>query len=214
MYSPGKLDILPLIPVWSILNKIRPKTFSPPLRVEAAGAAIADLVGDPSASGVVSSSELKSRASLAVTRRPDSIDTLTSGLASISRLPYGAAVAIGPLPPQPDATAALRLYEFEGCPFCRRVREVMTYLDLKYTVVPCGRGSKNRGHVEEVAGLIGRRATYPYFEDGEAMLFESEDIVNYLLQKVRAGSRSSTSRMIRSKAWHCWMVALSSASPY
>lgn len=185
MYSPTKLDILPLIPVWTVLNKVKPSTFSPPLRVEVAGAAIVDLIADSSVRGVVSSSELRDRASLAVKRRPDELDTLTSGLASISRLPFGTTVVEGveDLPAQPDEPAALRLYEFEGCPFCRRVREVMTYLDLKYTVIPCGRGSKNREYVNQVAKLKGRKATYPYFEDGEVMLFESEDIIGHLLDK-------------------------------
>jgi len=179
------LYILPLIPVWTILNKLKPSTFAPPLRVEVAGSAIVDLVADVSASGVVTSSELRDRALLAVKRRPDELDTLTSGLASISRLPFGTTVVenVADLPPQPDEPAALRLYEFEGCPFCRRVREVMTYLDLKYTVVPSGRGSSNREYVNKVASLKGKKATYPYFEDGEVMLFESEDIISHLLSK-------------------------------
>ena len=190
MYSPTKLDILPLIPVWTILNKLKPSTFAPPLRVEVAGSAIVDLVADESASGVVTSSELRDRASLAVKRRPDELDTLTSGLASISRLPFGTTVVenVADLPPQPDEPAALRLYEFEGCPFCRRVREVMTYLDLKYTVVPCGRGSSNREYVNKVASLKGKKATYPYFEDCEVMLFESEDIISHLLSKYGGGA--------------------------
>ncbi len=35
-------------------------------------------------------------------------------------------------PKQPEK--ALKLYEFEGSPFCRRVREVMTLLNLDYEV--------------------------------------------------------------------------------
>ena len=71
------------------------------------------------------------------------LDTLTSGLASITRLPYGTDVAAairngGVAPIEPT----LVLYEFEACPFCRRVREMITYLDLSVTIKPCGRGSR------------------------------------------------------------------------
>lgn len=41
-------------------------------------------------------------------------------------------------PMQPNR--ALKLYEFEGSPFCRRVREVMTLLNLDYEVYPCPKG--------------------------------------------------------------------------
>lgn len=44
-------------------------------------------------------------------------------------------------PKQPEQP--LKLYEFEGSPFCRRVREVMTLLNLDYEVYPCPKGGKN-----------------------------------------------------------------------
>lgn len=45
-----------------------------------------------------------------------------------------------PHPKQPEK--ALKLYEFEGSPFCRRVREVMTTLNLDYEVYPCPKGGQ------------------------------------------------------------------------
>ena len=33
----------------------------------------------------------------------------------------------------------LILYEYEGCPFCKKVREVLSFLDLDAMIVPCPR---------------------------------------------------------------------------
>jgi len=222
MWDPSKVDILPLLPVWYAGHAlgIGGGTFSSPLRVEIAGAAIASLV-EESMRGVVGSSQLAESAPLAIIRRPGPIDTLTSGLASIARLPFGTTVAsaladqattsgsggvgvgvdvgvpsggdgggdgdgVGARPP-PDS---LRLYAFEGCPFCRRVREVAVYLDLEYTMVPCARESRNRGHVALAATAQDmERPTFPYLEDDAAgvTLFESEDIVNHLMATYGTG---------------------------
>ena len=81
------------------------------------------------------------------------VDTLSSGLASITRLPYGTNVAEARSDGQSTKAPepALVLYEFEGCPFCRRVRETLTYLDLCCTIKPCAAGSRHR---EEVVAVI------------------------------------------------------------
>ncbi len=63
-------------------------------------------------------------------------------------------------PNQPEK--ALKLYEFEGSPFCRRVREVMTLLNLDYEVYPCPKGgTKYRKIVKELGG----KAQFPFFVD-------------------------------------------------
>jgi len=113
------------------------------------------------------------------------LDTLTSGLASIARLPYGTDVAPairdGSWPPAGKAEPELVLYEFEGCPFCRRVREVVTYLDLTCTVKPCARGSRHRAEVVSLSGKA--KPTYPYLVDKTAgtAMFESQDICEHLI---------------------------------
>ena len=64
------------------------------------------------------------------------LDTLTSGLASITRLPIGTDVSpersAAPAPPHD-----LVLYEYEASPFCRKVREAMSGLDLTVDMKPC-----------------------------------------------------------------------------
>ncbi|MEG6546390.1 glutathione S-transferase N-terminal domain-containing protein [Acinetobacter bereziniae] len=82
-------------------------------------------------------------------------------------------------PNQPQK--ALKLYEFEGSPFCRRVREVLTLLNLDYEVYPCPKGgNKYRKIVKENGGKL----RFPYFVDentGTAM-YESVAIIDYLFK--------------------------------
>jgi len=82
-------------------------------------------------------------------------------------------------PNQPEK--ALKLYEFEGSPFCRRVREVLTLLNLDYETYPCPKGgTKYRKIVKEQGGKL----RFPFFVDentGEK-LYESQAIVHYLFK--------------------------------
>lgn len=82
-------------------------------------------------------------------------------------------------PNQPEKT--LKLYEFEGSPFCRRVREVMTLLNLDYEVYPCPKGGmKYRKVVKEQGG----KRQFPFFVDENtgAAMYESKAIIDYLFQ--------------------------------
>jgi glutathione S-transferase len=82
-------------------------------------------------------------------------------------------------PPARQPEKLLELYEFEACPFCRRVREALSAFDLDAMVYPCPRGgTRYRPVVKEKGG----RAMFPYLVDrnsGRAM-YESADIVKYL----------------------------------
>ena len=80
-------------------------------------------------------------------------------------------------PQQPEKP--LKLYEFEGSPFCRRVREVMTLLNLDYEVYPCPKGGqKYRKIVKEKGG----KKQFPFFidENSGTQMYESQDIIHYL----------------------------------
>ena len=84
-----------------------------------------------------------------------------------------------PYPCQPEK--ALKLYEFEGSPFCRRVREVLTCLNLDYEVYPCPKnGKKYRALVKQLGG----KTQFPFLVDENtgAKLYESEAIIHYLFQ--------------------------------
>jgi glutathione S-transferase len=105
-----------------------------------------------------------------------SLDVATSYLASIARLGAGMTAHGGGKRPEKP----LALYEFEACPFCRKVREALTYFDLDADVYPCPRGSRHRATVQEKGG----KAQFPYLVDpntGRA-LYESDAIVRYLAE--------------------------------
>lgn len=91
----------------------------------------------------------------------------------------GRGVSGTPFPKQPKK--AIKLYEFEGSPFCRRVREVLTTLNLDYEVYPCPKGgTKYRKEVKQLGG----KTQFPFLVDentGEK-LYESQDIIHYLFK--------------------------------
>jgi glutathione S-transferase len=110
------------------------------------------------------------------------LDVATSLAATLTRLPSGLSVGtLGKRPEQP-----LTLYEFEGCPFCRKVREALSILDLEADVKPCPKGGP-RFRAEVVH--LGGKAQFPYLVDpntGKAM-YESDEIVRYLFAEYGDG---------------------------
>jgi len=99
----------------------------------------------------------------------------TSWLASSARLWSGMYVKpLGPRPAKP-----LELYEFEGCPFCRKVREVVSVLDLEVLVYPCPKGGTR---FREQAKALGGKTQFPFLVDPntDTKLYESADIMKYL----------------------------------
>ncbi len=75
----------------------------------------------------------------------------------------------------------LELYEFEGCPYCRLVREVLTELDLDALICPCPkRGTRFRPQVVELGG----KAQFPFLVDPNTgrQMYESMDIIAYLFE--------------------------------
>src|SRR5262249_57857194 len=102
------------------------------------------------------------------------VDVVTSFAASASRAGTGMAVAgAGKRPAQP-----LALYEFEACPFCRKVREALSILDLDAIVYPCPKGGPR--YREEVKRR-GGKAQLPYLvhpHTGHTM-YQATDTVPY-----------------------------------
>jgi len=103
------------------------------------------------------------------------LDVATSVLTTLTRLGSGHEVGrLGPRPAQ-----LLELYDFEGCPYCRKVREALSILDLDARVRPCPKGGRRfRPLVRERGG----REQFPYLVDPNTGkgLYESDDIVAYL----------------------------------
>ena len=125
--------------------------------------------------------------------RPDNIlNVATGALASLARAGAGALIE-GHKVSFEDGTMKeysatlsktrprelIRFFEFEACPFCRKVREAVCMLDLDVLMFPCPKGgSLYRKYVEETGG----KAQFPYMEDPNTGFksYESDDIISYL----------------------------------
>lgn len=92
----------------------------------------------------------------------------------------------------------LVLYEYNGCPFCQRVRAVVSELDLDARVYPTPRvtikayakagDSRYRSEVREKSGQL----MFPYLEDPNTgvRMSDSGAIINYLLETYGGGARA------------------------
>lgn len=99
----------------------------------------------------------------------------------------------------------IELYEFEGCPFCRRVREALTLLDLEVFVRPCPKGGRRfRDELRRVGG----KAQFPYMVDPNTgkSIYESGDIVDYLFDQYGEGAPPA---LLRGGGFSTLVVALS-----
>ena len=74
------------------------------------------------------------------------------------------------------------LYEFESCPFCRKVREACSMLSLPVRFRPTPKNG--RRFREEIKKKHGSSATFPYMEDPNTFssMFESQNIIEYLFR--------------------------------
>lgn len=101
------------------------------------------------------------------------LTNLTCGLAMLSRITKGTKYTPAKLPPKP-----LKLWAYEGSPFCKIVREVLVELELPHLLVNCARGSPKRQILYEKVGHF----QVPFLEDPNTgiEMFESAEIIEYL----------------------------------
>ena len=79
------------------------------------------------------------------------------------------------------------MYEFDARPFCKKVREMCSYLDIDCVYKPCPQGSPN---FRPEAVKKSRKSMFPFMEDpntGRSMA-ESDDIIKYLADTYGDGS--------------------------
>jgi hypothetical protein len=84
----------------------------------------------------------------------------------------------------------LILYQYEGCPYCRKVRECISTLGLDVIVYPCPRvtlskyGVSDSSRFRPIATKLSGQCMFPLLVDENAnpklILLESSDIVSYL----------------------------------
>jgi len=112
--------------------------------------------------------------------------TLNVALATgVSVVRAGSGSRVGALGARPERP--LVLYDFEACPYCRKVREAFSILDLDAEIRPCPRGGlRYRREVERRGG----KAQFPYLVDPNAdtAMYESDDIVAHLFRRYGAGA--------------------------
>ncbi|MCX8072891.1 MAG: glutathione S-transferase N-terminal domain-containing protein [Candidatus Binatia bacterium] len=107
----------------------------------------------------------------------------TSFLASALRYPRGL-TAVVTRSQRSRRVQPLQLFDFEACPYCRKVREILCALDLDYVCKPVAQGSPRRALLKRIGGKV----QVPYLIDPnrQTAMYESEDIVAYLLKEYGA----------------------------
>jgi glutathione S-transferase len=111
------------------------------------------------------------------------LDVATSLASSIARA--GSGMATGEVGARPERL--LELYEFEACPYCRKVREALSILDLDARIFPCPKGGTR---FRSIVRQRGGKEQFPWFVDPNAGLemYESDDIVRYLFATYGRGN--------------------------
>jgi glutathione S-transferase len=105
------------------------------------------------------------------------INFASSLLATLVRTGSGISSKSAALKPQ----IALKLFDIEGCPYCRLVREALTELDVDVEIYPCPKqGVRYRPEVIEKGG----KAQFPFLIDPNtgAQMYESLSIIKYLFE--------------------------------
>jgi glutathione S-transferase len=110
------------------------------------------------------------------------VDVSTSLLSTL--LSGAGGLQVGAIGRRPEKV--LELYEFENCPYCRKVREALSILDLGADVRPCPKGGPR---FREEVKRRGGKAQFPFLVDPntDTEMYESDDIVRYLFDRYGDG---------------------------
>eukprot|EP00475_Leptophrys_vorax_P027069 TRINITY_DN3855_c0_g1_i1.p1 TRINITY_DN3855_c0_g1~~TRINITY_DN3855_c0_g1_i1.p1 ORF type:complete len:304 (+),score=79.84 TRINITY_DN3855_c0_g1_i1:47-913(+) len=147
---------------------------------------------------------MKALYSLPVPGLPRFLDILTTSTGTLFRGGCGMLRASGvdqcdrPVKP-------LKLYQYEACPFCKKVRENLSILDLDVIIYPCPRetmesyGFLKDSRFRSVAKSLGGKAQFPLLvdENNDVIMYESDEIVKYLWKKY--GNKAT--RPLPDKIW-------------
>lgn len=123
------------------------------------------------------------------------VDVSTGGVVFLLRCGSGTFVASGSEKcKRPEKL--LKLYEYEGCPYCRKVREALCVLDLDVMILPCPRetlkasGVSGKSRFRPEVQKLGGDLRFPFLVDentGKSMN-ESDKIVAYLWETYGAAA--------------------------
>ena len=90
---------------------------------------------------------------------------------------------------------ALKLYHFEACPYCEKVRYAMRRLDLRYESAEID--PANRSEVKALSG----QELVPVLVDGEVVVHDSTRILRYLVRTHGGGRLLPDDSRSRGLAW-------------
>lgn len=110
------------------------------------------------------------------------LDIVTTFVGSGARL--GVGIFARPGSRQPETP--IELFDIEGCPFCRKVRDALTSLDIDALIRPCPKeGSAHRPRARALAG----KEQFPLLVDPntDRVMLESNDIIRYLFATYGTG---------------------------
>ncbi len=78
----------------------------------------------------------------------------------------------------------IHLYLWDSCPFCQKVLKAAEAMglekDVDYSIVDGAPGTPGRLTVEKTGG----KAMVPFLIDGDISMYESDDIIAYLKEKL------------------------------
>jgi glutaredoxin len=164
----------------------------------------------PASSGIVARRIAKEHV---VKSLPYPVNIATSLMATALRTGMGIVTSAAAEQP----VKLLELYEFEGCPHCRLVREVLTELDLDAQIYPC---PKNGERFRPLVIALGGKAQFPFLVDANTntAMYESADIIGHLFRSALRWRRFPATaaaftpvRQIRPKSH--WNSTVSSPHP-
>ena len=69
----------------------------------------------------------------------------------------------------------LKLYYADYCPYCQKVIAAFKNINLEFELIDAAPGTPGREKLLELGG----KAQIPFLVDGEKMIYESSDIIEY-----------------------------------
>ena len=75
----------------------------------------------------------------------------------------------------------IELYQFEGCPYCAKVREALSRLEVDYITRTVPRGSSKRQFLMQIGGK--QQVPFLVDQDNGIEMYESDYIIAYLEQQ-------------------------------
>lgn len=76
----------------------------------------------------------------------------------------------------------LKLYYADYCPYCQKVIKAFKEMNLEFELVDAAPGTAGREKLIELGG----KAQIPFLVDGEIMMYESSDIIEYARKNYKA----------------------------